>query len=135
MTSTPPHPGPPARRARRAFSPSDAWNTEIDFDSERVRSKYSGLRRARLAASAISSARRSAVACGSAASSRTYTSAAFTPPPGGRPSAVPSGPLRWPNNSTYGPRSTTDPGTSPSAAAPGPHHRPGGSPPAPASRR
>src|SRR6185369_14665698 len=35
----------PAWRARRAFSPSEAWKIEIDLDSDRVRSKNSGLGR------------------------------------------------------------------------------------------
>jgi hypothetical protein len=58
----------PARRASRAFSGSEAWNTEIDLEKLTVRSRYSGEIRALLAASIRSSARRSLVACGSAAS-------------------------------------------------------------------
>jgi hypothetical protein len=45
----------PASRARRAFSPSEAWKIEIDFDSDKVRSKYSGLSRACRVASSRSS--------------------------------------------------------------------------------
>ena len=71
---------------------------EIDLDSEIVRSKNSGLCRACLVASIRSSRRRSAVACGSAASSAAYRSAAFRPLPGGLPSGVPSGALRSPNS-------------------------------------
>jgi len=84
----------PACQATRAFSPSEAWKIEIDLENEIVRSKYSGLCRARAAASIRSSRLRSAVACGSAASSRAYRSAAFCPPDGGPPSRVPSGALR-----------------------------------------
>jgi hypothetical protein len=40
----------PTRRASRAFSPSEAWKMEIDLDSEIVKSKNSGLCRARRAA-------------------------------------------------------------------------------------
>ena len=58
-----------ARRARRAFSPREAWKIEIDFDSDKVRSKNNGLCRAFLTASVRSSRLRSAVACGSAARS------------------------------------------------------------------
>ncbi len=63
------------------MSPSEAWKTEIDLENEIVRSKYNGLCRARRAASARSSRLRSAVACGSAASSWAYTSAAVRPRP------------------------------------------------------
>jgi hypothetical protein len=59
----------PACRANRAFSPSEAWKIEIDLESEIVRSKYNGLWRDRPAASVRSSRNRSAVACGSAATS------------------------------------------------------------------
>jgi hypothetical protein len=59
----------PAWRARRAFSPREAWKIEIDFDSDRVRSKNSGLCLASRVAWARSWRLRSAVACGSAASS------------------------------------------------------------------
>ena len=59
----------PASRARRAFSPREAWKIETDFDSDSVRSKNSGLCRASRLARARSSRLRSAVACGSAASS------------------------------------------------------------------
>ena len=59
----------PAWRARRAFSPREAWKIEMDLDSERVRSKNRGLCRVCLVASIRSSRLRSAVACGSAASS------------------------------------------------------------------
>ena len=59
----------PASRARRAFSPREAWKIEIDFDSDKVRSKNSGDCRAWRVASRRSSRLRSAVACGSAASS------------------------------------------------------------------
>jgi hypothetical protein len=52
--------------ASQAFSPRDAW--KIDFDSDRV-SWNSGLCRACRAASSRSFRFRSAVACGSAASS------------------------------------------------------------------
>src|SRR6516162_5081188 len=52
-------------------------------------------------------------------------SAAFRPFPGGLPSRVPSGALRWPNNRSYGSRSTTWPCSKPRALAPGPHQRPG----------
>ena len=69
----------PAWRARRAFSPREAWKIEIDLDNEMVRSKNSGLWRAFLTASVRSSRLRSAVACGSAASSCAYRSAAFRP--------------------------------------------------------
>ena len=58
----------PASRASRAFSPREAWKIEIDFDSDKVRSKNSGLCRAWRVASSRSSCLRSAVACGSAAS-------------------------------------------------------------------
>ena len=53
------------------------------MDSETVRSKNNGLCRACRAASIRSSCSRSAVACGSAASSRAYKSAIFRPPSGG----------------------------------------------------
>jgi transposase len=59
----------PTSRASRAFSPREAWKIEIDFDSDRVRSKNSGPCRACLVASSRSSLFRSAVACGSTASS------------------------------------------------------------------
>jgi hypothetical protein len=45
----------PAWRARRAFSPKEAWKIEMDLDSEMVRSKNSGLCRAFLTASVRSS--------------------------------------------------------------------------------
>src|SRR5690242_1522252 len=57
----------------------------MDLDSEMVRSKNSGLCRACLVASMRSSRRRAAVACGSAASSFAYRSAALRPFPGGLP--------------------------------------------------
>ena len=76
-------PASPAWRARRVFSPREAWKIEIDFESDRVRSKKRGLCRACLAASTRSSRSRSAVACGSAASSRAYRSAISRPPSGG----------------------------------------------------
>ena len=76
----------PAWRARRAFSPREAWKMEIDLDIEIVKSKKSGPWRACLTASCRSSRWRSAVACGSAASSAAYTSAALRPLAGGRPS-------------------------------------------------
>jgi len=60
----------PASCARRAFSPREAWKIEIDFDIDRVRSKNRGLCLACRVASSRSSRFRSAVACGSAASSR-----------------------------------------------------------------
>ena len=119
----------PAWRARRAFSPREAWKSEIDLDSDRVRSKNSGLWRARLTASVRSSRLRSAVACGSVARSWAYRSAALRPSPGGLPRRVPSGALRSPNSRSYGSRSIRWPGSRPSAFAPGPHQRPGGSPP------
>ena len=59
----------PASRARRALSPREAWKVETDFDSDSVRSKDSGRCRASRLARARSSRFRSAVACGSAASS------------------------------------------------------------------
>src|SRR6185437_5877746 len=124
----------PAWRANRAFSPSEAWKIEIDLENETVRSKYNGLGRARPAASTASSRWRSAVACGSAASSFASQSAAARPPDGGLPSRVPSGALRSPNSRSYGSRSTTWPSRKPRARAPGPHHRPGGSPPPSAAR-
>ena len=62
----------PASRASRAFSPREAWKIETDFDSDSVRSKDSGLCRASRLARARSSRLRSAVACGSAASSPAY---------------------------------------------------------------
>jgi len=61
-----------AWRASRAFSPREAWKIEIDLDSDRVRSKNSGLCRARRTASVRSSRLLSAVACGSAARSPAY---------------------------------------------------------------
>ncbi len=88
-----------------------------------------GLCRACRVASVRSSRRRSAVACGSAASSAAYRPAVFRPSPGGLPSLVPSGALRSPNSRSYGVRSTLWPGSKPRAPAPGPHQRPGGSPP------
>ena len=69
-------------RARRAFSPREAWKIEMDLDSEIVRSKKRGLCRVCLVASMRSSCLRPAVACGSAASSRAYRSAALRPPSG-----------------------------------------------------
>jgi hypothetical protein len=44
-------PASPASRARRALSPREAWKIEIDFDSDRVRSKNSGLCQPRQACS------------------------------------------------------------------------------------
>src|SRR5271154_6840464 len=60
----------PAWRARRAFSPREAWKIEMDLDRDRVRSKNRGLWRAFRTASVRSSRLRSAVACGFAATGR-----------------------------------------------------------------
>src|SRR5580692_692186 len=57
----------PAWRARRAFSPREAWKIEMDLERDRVRSKNRGPCRVCLVASIRSSRLRSAVACGSAA--------------------------------------------------------------------
>ena len=108
----------PAWRAKRAFSPREAWKIEMDLESDRVRSKKR-LCRVCPVASIRSSRLRPAVACGSAASSRTYRSAALRPPSGGLPSRVPSGALRWPNSRSWGWRSTVWPTSKPRAVAPG----------------
>src|ERR1700677_3538731 len=72
--------------AERGVEDRDGLTCEI------VRSKNSGLCRAWRVATVRSSRRRSAVACGSAASSAAYTSAALGPLFGNLPSAVP---YRW----------------------------------------
>ncbi len=118
----------PAWRASRAFSPSDAWKIEIDLDSEIVKSKNSGPCRACRAASIRSSCLRSAVACGSAASSRAYKSAIFRPPPGRPAQRGAVGGLTLAEEQIVGlalDRLAGLEAKRPDARA---HHRPGGSP-------
>jgi len=69
------------------------------------------------------------VACGSAASSRAYRPAAFRPPLGGLPNAVPPGALRWAEQQVT--RLALDhlAGLEPERLGARAHHRPGGSPP------
>ena len=81
-----PRPAPVLPGRPPARTPREAWKIEMLLDSDRVRSKNSGPSRAFLTDSARSSRLRSAVACGSAASSSLYTSAALRPPSGRRPS-------------------------------------------------
>ena len=118
-------PGGPGGRSR----PGRRGRSRCDLDSDRVRSKNSGLCRAFLTASVRSSRLRSAVACGSAASSCAYRSAALRPLSGGLAELGAVGGLALAEQQVVRLALDRWPGSKPRAFAPGPHQRPGGSPP------
>ena len=90
--------------------------------------RTAGLCRTFLTASVRSSRLRSAVACGSAASSCVYTSAALRPPSGCLPSLVPSGPCAH-RTAARTARARPLARLEAERSRARPHHRPGGSPP------